>query len=565
MPNLATIERKVERLQERADKHCEKVAIAAQQVGDLDFTRYAGRPVEFLVEVLGCELTEEQVQICQSVVNQKSTNVQAAHGVGKSYLASRIITHWILAEQGLTITTAPTKRQVEQILWGEIRKTLNAGYTQEGELKNFPGDWGITYYRISEDARGFGFTATPTSSNAFQGIHAEKLLVVEDEANGISEPIDDGAVSCATGSKNRILRIGNPVYPNTPFEKHCKRSHIRIPVWNHPNVSWAYELHSDGVHRLKDEVAAAVIDPETNEVKDQEEWPDWCPRDVIPGAISLSYIEDTARPKGEGSAFWLARVEGLFPEDAAQSFIPRSYFLAARARYDANPEYWDALAREHIHKYGLDVGDMNDPHALATWRGPVLYAVEEKPVQGDDQDVQRAAHWAKNRMLEVIDPFSRIYVGPLKDKRPCCNVDRIGVGAGTLSTLKTERQQAIANAAPYWDVRGVHWGRRAKKKSQFVNLKAEHFWQLREGLENRELAIAPLGKIEERVMEELSSVYYEETVAEKIRAEDKKKTIERLGHSPNLADAVVMGKADITPAHPAAESPPGTFGYNPMA
>lgn len=185
-----------------------------------DYSEYAADPVGFIEIELGEKLTEQQKAIALSVRDNRETNVQAAHGVGKSHLSSRLALYWIYCVGGMVITTAPTARQVNQIIWGEIRRA----YCK----LSLPGDLGKTFLILTEDARGFGFTAG--DSNGFQGIHKDKLLVIQDEACGISDEIDEGASSCATGENNRILRIGNPIVTDNPFERACARRHIRIPV-----------------------------------------------------------------------------------------------------------------------------------------------------------------------------------------------------------------------------------------------------------------------------------------------------------------------------------------------
>jgi hypothetical protein len=64
-------------------------------------------------------------------------------------------------------------------------------------------------------------------------------------------------------------------------------------------------------------------------------------------------------------------------------------------RYNANPEYWDALATSDIWRLGLDVGDGQDNHALAIWRGPVLYDVQIHPTVGDRMNTIRPAEIAQ--------------------------------------------------------------------------------------------------------------------------------------------------------------------------
>jgi hypothetical protein len=62
-------------------------------------------------------------------------------------------------------------------------------------------------------------------------------------------------------------------------------------------------------------------------------------RNRIPGAVSVTWIEDVRIKKGENSPFWLSRVEAQFPTDDTDGIIPKSCLLQARDRYDANPQY----------------------------------------------------------------------------------------------------------------------------------------------------------------------------------------------------------------------------------
>lgn len=503
MPKSSALQR-VERKMRSLDKWLPKPVPKGQ-----DFSVYADDPVGFFRDVLKIEvITDDQIKMAESVRDNPETNVQASHGAGKSFFAACVVLWWTIAVEGLAITTAPTESQVKQILWSEIRKLYQRHKTE------FGGQCDILQLKFTESARAYGFTARNYDSNSFQGKHAEKMLLIQDEACGITQEIDDGFESCLTGSSNRGLRIGNPIDPQTPFEKACKRSHLRIPAWSHPNVAWAYQLDEDGIHRLKPEIKVDICD-QAGAVKPQAQWPPECPRDVIPGAVSIGWIEK-ARLRGENSAFWLARVEGLFPTDTGASIVPQSWFLAARARYDSDPVHWDEVAAKQAWRHGLDVGDGGDDNAIASWRGPVLYAVECEPTRGDRLDTARAATLGRKRL----------------EKSPgWCAVDQVGVGAGTLTMLLEQDLQAF----------GINWGHGAEEKDEFLNEKAEQYWALREAFRTEDVAIAPLGQYEDMVMEDLSGTWYEETSAGKVRIEDKGKTRKRLGRSPNAGDAVTLG------------------------
>lgn len=474
-----------------------------------NWSKYADDPIGFCADILGKSLTPDQCRIAEAVRDRNHIVVPSAHGQGKTAIAAWLVLWWIYAMQGLAITSAPTLRQVKELLWGEIRKARG----------NLPGRTGMLFVELSESARAFGFSSADADPNSFQGLHAERLLIVLDEACGISPDVADGAIACVTGSGNKILEIGNPVVPDSPFHAHSldrANATIRLPAWRHPNVSWAYEQHADGIHRLKPEVARAIADGQGG-ILPQRDWPEDLPRDSIPGAISIEWIERVRRTHGEGSPYWQSRVEAEFPTDAASSVIPRTWFAAARARYDADPDKWSREAERHIPRYGLDVGDGGDPHALSRWRGPVLNLIQERATLGDREDVSRAAAWARSHIRQ--------------HERATVAVDQVGVGAGALSILKGENIPATA----------FNWGHGATDAEQFLNHKAEQFWALREALRKEEVAIAPLGEFEEALATELAAIRYEFTVTGKLRIEDKAKTIKRLGHSPNLADAAVGG------------------------
>ncbi len=478
------------------------------------FIQYASKPVEFAKEVLLIPyLTEEQERVLESIRDNRETNVQAAHGVGKTFLAAIAVLWWVFAVGGTAITTAPTENQVKELLWSEIRKAYDKHRLKLG------GERLTQSLRFSESARAYGFTARDYSPDSFQGKHGEKLLAIQDEANGITVDIDDGFEACITGGQNRGLRIGNPVTSGTPFEKSCQNSRIVIPVWNHPNVKWAYQKDDEGRYQLKPEVAQHIFTINENghkTVKPQTEWPEHFPRDVIPGAVSISWIESIRQKKGEQSTYWTSRVNGLFPTDSKYSIIPVTWFMKARARYDASPAYWDEMAKPHEWRHGLDVGDGSDPHALASWKGPVLYAVDQKETIGDMKDVERAKNWGLKTM---------------KEKPGKIKVDNIGVGSGALAGILQHTDKAY----------GFKFSEGSSDRARFVNLKAESFWELREAFRLGEVAIAPLGVYEDQLRLELSQTYYEEQNDGKIKMELKAKTIKRLGGSPNLADAAVYG------------------------
>lgn len=477
------------------------------------FPEYADDPVRFFRR-LGLEfLTDEQIRIAESVRDERETNVQAGISVGKSLIAAAIVIWWVYAVGGIAITTAPREKQVRQILWLEVRRLWDRNRFWLGGTRD------QVQIKIDDELVAWGFTASAYSEEGFSGRHHPKLLAIEDEASGISQTADDGITANLTYHANRLLRIGNPLIDATPFSYACERKRIRIPVWGHPNVAWAYEKDDVGVYVLRDSARKAVVDSETGEIKARDLWPAKAARDAstVPGGPSIEFIEDRRREvrRGPGTTYWQTRFDGDFPASSADSIVPRSWFEAARARYDRDPRRWDEIALAHSWIHSLDVGDGVEPHALCSRRGPVVYALAEYPTIGDREDVARAQGYARialeTRPGEIV-------------------VDDIGVGSGVLAGLLETGELARGMRDAFFD------------SDRYITVRADMYWTFREELERGEIAIAPLGEeVEEAVRDELAQTHRAPPTSKgKVRLELKEVTSKRLGHSPNLADAIAM-------------------------
>lgn len=482
-----------------------------------DFSRYSNDPIGFSLEVLGVpHLTREQQDILVSIRDNRITNCQAANSVGKSFVMSCAILHYVFSKRGLCFTTAPSLQQTKDLLWREIRILYDKNRHKLG------GSRGELFVKFSEEAKAIGFTAKHTDAAAFQGRHSQFLLICIDEADGISPIIDEAFESCLTGSQNRGVRIGNPLNPGSAFAKACAIFHMKIPAFSHPNVAWAYDMYDDGIHRLKPEVARLILKPPPEQkddpVKPQEQWDTVLPRDLIPGAISVRWIEMARVKYGEKSAFWQSRIEANFPTDAVDGVISLALLTEARCRYDCDSRKWDMQALSYGWVVAVDVADRIDRHAIALWRGRVLYQVKLYETVGDGEDISRLE-------IELLKIVKRL------GDHVKVVIDRVGVGAGLLSSLKTQG----------YHVTGCAFGEKADDKEAFNNKKIELYWRFRERLRLGEIAIAPLGEAEETVFEELIAIRYNTNTEKQIICEPKEKVRSRIGRSPDGGDAVAMG------------------------
>ena len=496
--------------------------------GGRDLSHYRDRPEDFMTEVLGLYLTQEQRLILRSLIKNEVTNVKACHGVGKSFLAAHIVLYWVFAHGGMAITTAPTFDQVKEVLWREIRKAY-------AKHKRVLGGYCLTInLHLSESCKAFGISTRNYDTNSFQGKHDAALLLILDEACGISRTIDEAADACMTGAENRLMRFGNPVAAGNAFEESCRDFSIQINAWNHPNVSWAYEVHEDGIHRLKPAIAKDLLD-ERGRVRSPKYWPEKYPQDKIPGAISVSWIERIRRKYGEASHYWQSRVEAEFPSENQQSLVPRNWFLEARVRYDEWLESLDGKTPELMGDwtYGLDIGDGHDPHAMAAINGKILLWVDEMKTRGDRRDPNRAASWGTQVLIENPGLLVWDEIGP-------------GTGAGNLLLENLDEDRGLPEDEQEMSDCSCHparWGGKPKLKRDrrsYNSNKAKQCWKLREAFRNGEIMVAPLGEKEELLMEELSTMLWDTNNSGQITIEKMEITREKLGRSTNLADAVIM-------------------------
>jgi len=128
----------------------------------------------------------------------------------------------------------------------------------------------------------------------FQGFHSPHLLVVVDEAGGVSSDIWEAIEGL---HPDKVLAIGNPLDPMGDFYN-CFQSSLwnKITISCEDCVKWQKENHA------------------------------------IPGLVTNDWIQERRTEWGEKSALYQARVLGEFPEETADTLIQRKWVDDARRR-----------------------------------------------------------------------------------------------------------------------------------------------------------------------------------------------------------------------------------------
>lgn len=461
------------------------------------FARWRHDPEGFIREGLLGFIWSKQREICQSVRDNRRTAVKSCHDVGKSYIASRIA-GWFGscndAGEAFVVTLAPTFHQVKAILWRELKKAHDAG--------SLPGTMNLTEWKIGQELIAFGRSPADTDPTAIQGIHAPRVLVIGDEACGLSKEILDAADSLIANEDSRILLIGNPDDPSSEFANICKPGSgwnvIRINAFDSPNFTG-------------------------------EEVPDR----LRPLLISQTWVKEKAKKWGVDSPLYIAKVLGEFPEQATDALIPISAVNAATTRFAAAKEAgFPPTKGSDRHDLGVDVARQGDD-------ATVIYRAK-----GWRATCEHRHH--KRDLMELVGEIIRCC---RRDKPRRIKIDDTGMGGGV-----TDRLRQIQNSQDPRDnearvaIEGVmivpiNVGEAPKGQiadERFVNLRAELNWNMRVILTEKPLELEPSDDLESQVVQIKYTVPNGEIQIEK-KADMKKRT---KGKSPDDWDALVLAFAE---------------------
>ena len=165
-------------------------------------------PVLFARVMLRHETWSKQEEILRSVARYRRTAVKACHASGKTFTAAEAVLWWITSHpEGVAITTAPTKTQVELVLWGEIRSMVSDASIA------YPAPT-ISSLRLGPNRYAVGISTN--EGVRFQGFHGS-ILIVLDEAPGVLPGIWEAIEGIRAGGDVRVLALGNPTVSSGPF------------------------------------------------------------------------------------------------------------------------------------------------------------------------------------------------------------------------------------------------------------------------------------------------------------------------------------------------------------
>jgi len=449
-------------------------------------------PAWFVRNALGVDLWSKQLEILEAVRDCDRIAVPSCHSAGKSKVAACVVLWYLFNHRpAIVITTAPTDRQVEGILWKEIRTIHNnAPFALGGRVLT-------KQLKIKPNWLAFGFATSDYDPDKFQGFHEKHILVVVDEASGVTETVFEGIEGVLSSDNAKLLLISNPVrqtgeFANAIRSKSCHT--IPISAFDTPNFT------ETGI--TPDDIANGNW-----QIKHKRQP---LPR---PYLVTPSWVADKHERWGPDNPLYQSRVLGQLPTEDRHSMIPLGWIRDAQAR-NLEPGTEAVL--------GVDVArEGGDETACYLRKGPVVRREFTK------------------RQEKTTTTTGRVIVAQENTEARDVAIDSVGIGAGVYDMLL----EHYGEDGPI-RIHGVGFGTKPitdEGVERFANLKAQLYWYVRDKFETGDIDLDPE---DEELAAQAASVRWEPDSKGRIAIVSKVK-MKKLGiDSPDRFEALVYSYAN---------------------
>lgn len=463
---------------------------------------------KFVREVLNARLDREQQDIIDSVQHNPMTAVASGTARGKDfvaacaslcfmYLTPRWDSNGRLVKNTKIAMTAPTDRQVRNIMVPEIRRLHRAAGCLPGRLVGYDirtnyEEWFLT-----------GFKAGDDNQEAWSGFHAVNTMFVVTEASGISE-VTYNAIEGNLQGNSRLLIVFNPNIPTGYAARAMKSERFKKFRLN--------SLNAENVVAKKTIIQGQV---DYNWVKDKVDT--WCSPiteyDFNEGEGDFKFENGIYRPND----LFRVKVLGMFPKVSEDVLIPYEWIELANKRWREYQE--EGFEPVKSLRLGVDVAGMGRDSSVLCYRyGNYVPRIVEHQSGG------KADH------MHVVGLIAK----DLKRTDAKAFIDTIGEGAGVYSRLK---ELGFNSAYSCKFSSGTKNLKDITGQYTFANLRAYCYWALRDWLNpknNFQPALPPC----EKLMEEATETKWKFLSSGAIMIEPKEDIKKRIKRSPDTMDSL---------------------------
>lgn len=464
-------------------------------------------PVNFVTMVLGHKTWWTPARMLRYMLDTPKARmaVKACHASSKSFTAAEMVLAWLARfHDGKVITTAPVFRQVEKVLWAEI-KTMIRDSDIAGSMFPVPL---TTELRLAPDNYAIGMSTDEAVS--FQGWHGKVLLII-DEAPGVPYDIFDAIEGVRAGGDVRVLQLGNPTIGAGPFYDAFTLNReywetITISAFNTPNLRRLLPKDMNPDMMEDEDLIQFLRGYSHEELSENNPWP---------MLITPDWVLEKWETWGPGHPMWDARVMGRFPSQSEDALIPLLYIeRAAREVGDIGGPL----------RIGIDVAGPGEAETVVTVLSPSRGIVATGIFDSPDPRGEVAA-----------------FLRPYKSRAEAINVDVIGMGwyfARHLEDLGYPVADIDVSKAPFGRTRSAI----ADAKDRYANLRSQLAWEMREYFESGDVG----GVMDERLQSQLSTMKYKHDSRGRIALESKERMAKKGIQSPDRAESLMLAMANLT-------------------
>ena len=337
--------------------------------------RYRSDPVLFSREVIGVNPDDWQCELLRAVADPEIRRVtcRSGHGVGKSTaVALAAVWHVLMRVPSKTVVTAPTSAQLFDACFAEMKNVAKRLKPPFADLLEIKSDR-IELKSQPETTFISCRTSRQEQPEALAGVHSENVLLLADEASGISPNVFEAASGSMSGHNATTVLTGNPTR----------------------NTGFFFDTHN----RLR------------------EDWYTMHVSCVDSPRVADDFVEDMKKRYSEDSPAYHVRVLGNFPPSEEDTVIPVALIESAMNNnikvHEDTPAIW-----------GLDVARQgSDSSVLAKRQGPIIHPL----TVWRNLDLMQLTGAVKAEYDAIDNPAKR----PVE-----IIVDSNGFGAGVLDRLR---------------------------------------------------------------------------------------------------------------------------------
>lgn len=483
---------------------------------------WRARPDIYFKDVLGVNSLEGyQSNILKEIQENDRVVIRAAHSLGKTWMLARAAL-WFFScyRNSIIISTAPTYKQVDALLWGELRDAhKNAKMNIGGKLLSTKLTKSDKWYAMGFSPQKTAGTSDEQQGSSFQGFHSDYVFIIFDEAVGCPPDLWKMSEGLMTSGKIvKFVGIANPTTRNCEFFKKFSSQRykcLHLSCFDSPNLIANGFLNKDDLELEIERLLLLPQDERMAQIADYKK-----PR---PPLLSAQWVVDYVMEWGFNHPLTLSKVFGEFPENDDAVLIKMSYVNdAIKREYEIDDRDTRSIGVD-VARYGSDKSVLCE---MVGAKQTGLIAV------------------AKQSITVVTGHVVRMINGEHSGRKTVVMVDATGLGAGVLDNLL--ELQFEGTIPKNVDIREIHFGGSPvnndetdrdiidQDRARYTNLKAKLFQLLAIDMKNL-LDIWD----EANFLKELPTIKSAPDSKGRLKIESKEDYKKRTGRpSPDYADAL---------------------------